>query len=300
VVEISTFARVHRGTTALEVSDNPTLQKLYAHDPGDYRVIVWDDVNAPTQWGAYGIWGYDPLMLKRFARFIGHTQDLERRVLDSVVPSVKYRPLYRMLRCKYLVLSRESGVVVRRYAGAMPRVFVVHDYSVKKPAKAVLAALDRPGFDPAETVILEREPDPTPSPAEGNDIARVTDTGTDHLVIEARLGAPGILIVTDGYSAAWRAHSLVDNPPQRHYEVLPANYVLRAIPLAAGDHRILLEYAPAGYVYGRWISLAAWISFLFACVFYAARRLSAASQLMYIAARKRPSPLPEPTALFRE
>lgn len=58
---------------------------------------------------------------------------------------------------------------------------------------------------------------------------------------------------------------LDDDSPQTAYDLVPANYVLRAVPLAAGHHRIVMEYAPPGYVYGRWISLAACVSFVAAC-----------------------------------
>ncbi len=43
--------------------------------------------------------------------------------------------------------------------------------------------------------------------------------------------------------------------------VMPADYVLRAIPLQAGDHRIRLEYRPIAFVIGKWTSLVAWLMF---------------------------------------
>ena len=50
--------------------------------------------------------------------------------------------------------------------------------------------------------------------------------------------------------------------PQNEYEVLPANFVLRAIPLAAGRHHFTLEYTPKGLKEGRAISLAALLCLL--------------------------------------
>ena len=59
---------------------------------------------------------------------------------------------------------------------------------------------------------------------------------------------------------------------QRRYEVMPANYVLRAIPLSAGHHRIRLEYLPAGFVVGKWISLVSCAAYLGGLGWYLLRR----------------------------
>lgn len=48
----------------------------------------------------------------------------------------------------------------------------------------------------------------------------------------------------------------------RHYQLMPANYVLRGIPLSAGEHQRRVSYEPAGFVVGKWVSIAASIVFL--------------------------------------
>ena len=48
---------------------------------------------------------------------------------------------------------------------------------------------------------------------------------------------------------------------QEHYDLLPANYILRAVPLGAGNHRLRIEYEPLGYRIGKWISLVSLMSF---------------------------------------
>jgi hypothetical protein len=55
--------------------------------------------------------------------------------------------------------------------------------------------------------------------------------------------------VTDNYSRLWRATPLAPGP-QEKYDVLPADWVLRAIPLAAGRHHIRLRYEPRGVLLG--------------------------------------------------
>ena len=58
---------------------------------------------------------------------------------------------------------------------------------------------------------------------------------------------------------------------QPHYDVLPADYCLRGIPLAAGFHRILLEYRPRAFVIGKWTTLASLAIYLGLAVLWVVR-----------------------------
>jgi uncharacterized membrane protein YfhO len=44
---------------------------------------------------------------------------------------------------------------------------------------------------------------------------------------------------------------------------MPANYCLRAIPLAAGHHLLRVEYSPLGFRAGKAVSMMALAVFLF-------------------------------------
>jgi hypothetical protein len=46
--------------------------------------------------------------------------------------------------------------------------------------------------------------------------------------------------------------------------VQPADYVVMAVPLTAGHHLFRLEYAPASYTIGRWVSIGSVV--VFACL----------------------------------
>jgi uncharacterized membrane protein YfhO len=60
-------------------------------------------------------------------------------------------------------------------------------------------------------------------------------------------------LITDSYSNGWRARAL-SGSVQQNYMVMPANYTLMAIPLAAGEHRLILEYKPPAFLIGKWVS----------------------------------------------
>jgi uncharacterized membrane protein YfhO len=80
--------------------------------------------------------------------------------------------------------------------------------------------------------------------------------------------------VTDAYSNGWHAHSLLPTSAatQRDYQVLPADYCLRAIPLTSGHHLLLLSYRPAAFVVGKWISIASLCVYLAALITWCLRR----------------------------
>jgi len=93
--------------------------------------------------------------------------------------------------------------------------------------------------------------------------AAVVESSASQLTVEADLPQPAILLITDAYSSGWQARPL-NGSVQQVYKVLPANYVLQAIPLSQGHHRIRLEYLPRGVHAGMWISIAATVGLVFA------------------------------------
>ncbi|MCC6487547.1 MAG: hypothetical protein IT364_08595 [Candidatus Hydrogenedentes bacterium] len=279
LVEITAFARIHRGTANLSASMSyPAIENLYVNEPGDYRVMVRTEWNAPMHCNGYGIWGYDAIILDRFAQYIGYSQKIKKRVVDTVLLRMRGVPSYRMLRLRYLVFPKDSEQEPRRFTGDLPRFVFVRDYKVDK-GKRVLVAIEDPDFDPARTVVLEDEPAVPPGPAAEGDTLRVVRGDTDYDELEISLASPAILLVTDSYSEHWRVRSLDPAPPQDEYDLMPANYTLRAIPLAAGKHHIVMEYVPKGYVVGRWISLGAWVCFGVLCVVWLVRTRRARSAI---------------------
>ena len=84
---------------------------------------------------------------------------------------------------------------------------------------------------------------------------------TDSLIIEADTALPAISLIADVYTPSWRAISLPGSV-QSNYQLQPANYILRAVPLMAGHHRLRVEYFSRAFEIGKWISLAATVLFV--------------------------------------
>jgi uncharacterized membrane protein YfhO len=95
----------------------------------------------------------------------------------------------------------------------------------------------------------------------------VIDVSTDCLVIKANLKEPAILLITDAYSDGWKAKAFPESI-QQEYDIMPANYILRAIPLKKGDHHFFIEYMPEGFKMGRWISSISAVIYLLALLWF--------------------------------
>jgi uncharacterized membrane protein YfhO len=81
---------------------------------------------------------------------------------------------------------------------------------------------------------------------------------TDTREIECNLSHGGMLVVGESYSAGWRAKPIAPPPAgQGEYRVMPANWAFIGVPLAVGKHHFTLEFRPAGYVMGGWITAIA-------------------------------------------
>ena len=102
-------------------------------------------------------------------------------------------------------------------------------------------------------------------------MVRLLDESTDHLTLEVELDHAGILVITDSYARDWRTVALPGSAASE-YQLLPANYVLRAVPLAAGFHRIRVEYEPLAYRAGAWTSGLSGVFYIAACAVWWKRR----------------------------
>ncbi len=130
----------------------------------------------------------------------------------------------------------------------LPRAFVVHRARV---LEAPLEAMKEEGFDPGREVILSQGPVGHLEEGNGQDRVSILDYQPERVKVQAHLGAPGYLVLTDAYYPGWRA--LVDG---RLAEIERADYYFRAVYLEEGEHTIEFVYAPLSFKVGVAISLA--------------------------------------------
>jgi len=140
---------------------------------------------------------------------------------------------------------------------ALPRAFVVHDVERSPPAEELLAIMSEPGFDPLDRSYVDADIDlpPSPEPPLRGRPARIVVDEEAVVEIEARLDAPGVLILADSFYRGWVA--TVDGTP---VEILPANHLFRAVVLPEGRHRVRFEYDPWSLKAGIGVSLASGVA----------------------------------------
>lgn len=266
LMEILLFTHAQRPVFQPDFERFKDLEQQLEKRPGDYRILLRQDSNSVMQIGARNVWGYDPVAPARYTALLSHI---------ACIPSVGNQPwsilqdrpgLARMLRCRYEAVNTESGIELKEIAKPIKRVALMNRFRVLSERGQVLEALLNKDFDPAVEVILESEPPIHIGETDGvAGVARVVEESTDHLVIDADLTTRAILLISDAYARGWRARAQDGSA----LAIQPANLIMRAIALDAGNHRIRMEYRPESFRRGVKISLVGLLVFslLFAWFF---------------------------------
>jgi hypothetical protein len=120
----------------------------------------------------------------------------------------------------------------------LPRFYVV-DRSRIAGEPASYAALAEPGFDPEREILLSPPALPAAGAPSFAGSLRLLERRMDRLSLQADLSSDGFAVLVEAWDDGWRAW--VDG---RRAPVLRANVLFRAVPVAAGRHRIELAYRP--------------------------------------------------------
>jgi hypothetical protein len=292
VCESMQFAWFHRPEADMETPFPDAWNQSISELDDDGRVLSTSlgFANLGMSRGYNDAYGYDATTPLRYAEFLAEIQTdiapwLDKKVKEGLnfvppvvvglVPDADHPGHARLVYSRRLWLTRARAIfaLVHTPRGMAPadiplppqlhRLELVSRYQVRTTRDDIFAAINELFFDPTQTAILEQEPDPKPQ-AESYEASfhsadpskvSVLEENADRMIITADLPAPRILLITDSYTKGWKARSLDSNPPQSSYSVIPADYTFRAIPLAAGHHKILLEYAPPAFTAGWVVSL---------------------------------------------
>jgi hypothetical protein len=234
-------------------------------EEGDGRVLPWGlsvfEQNKGMAFGLENVFGYDPLELERYSHFITSVSDPQAQAYD-------------LLNARYLVttqemdfgsqdptatpqlLGGEAGVWVYERPSTLPPAWLVHQVELSA-SEAVLAHLNDPAFDPQLAVLLEQDPgcmlspptlDPTEAAQQNN--VEFQRQGNNRIEVQVQAPSDGILVLSQAFYPGWRA--TLDGEPM---PIMRANYVLQAVCVPAGAHRVVLTFAPSSLWIGAGISL---------------------------------------------
>jgi len=185
---------------------------------------------ARTSYYLESVGGYSAAKLRRY-------QDL----IDEHLSKMNL-PVIGMLNAKYLIVPDNGNVRIERNPYALGNAWFVKELRIVDDARAEIDALNT--IDLATTAVLDKSfagfvPDTEPGIAPD---ARVTLIGYSpkELDYETNSSAPGTLVFSEiYYPYGWKA--TIDGEPVGHYRV---NYLLRALNVPAGQHRIHFIFDP--------------------------------------------------------
>jgi hypothetical protein len=191
--------------------------------------------------------GYNPVQLTRYWRFV--------RQIDPRVPLVYTTAALRRITPSALNLLQVDDLITSgtpppgatevasegswklyRLPDPPPRASVISTYVVAAGPGEALKAVTAPGFDPSSRVVLEENPGIPSAPSSGG-TAVYRPLGTQAAEVKVQVDTPSLVLVRNPFDSGWRAS--MDGLPMR---ILPADYLLQAIPVPAGTHTIELSY----------------------------------------------------------
>ncbi|MBE9471319.1 MAG: YfhO family protein [Chloroflexi bacterium] len=263
------------GSTLEAEPNDPTLG--FGHD--DVVTFLRRDPDLFRIEGATGAWQPDAALVHGLHDIGGVYNPLGLAPYQAYRWAVGERggPLYNLLGVKYVlagkgkppgderlepVYTANPEIDVYLNTAALPRAFLVYRSQVVDDHTAAWQAIHAPGFDPTETVVLEREQvgdwgleigDNALRIAEGGYVSFVR-YGVNEVELAARTPVSGYLVLSDVYYPGWRA--TVDGVLA---EVVRANYVFRAVPLPPGEHTVRMEFVPWTWRAGLAVSIVTWV-----------------------------------------
>lgn len=164
-----------------------------------------------------------------------------QQLMDSVAvrlaaDSLLQTPVVNMLNGKYFILNNGT-VAVRNYA-ANGNAWFVRSLDFVQGADAEMAALGR--LDTKTEAVADEtfraQLDGSPL---GEGTARLTHFTPNELDFDVQTDKGGVLVFSEIYYPGWTA--TIDGQPA---ELGRANYVLRALKVPAGSHKVHLEFRP--------------------------------------------------------
>ena len=246
--------------------DQADLQIL--KDPSYFRVystLRRFDQDSRTSYFHKSLGGYHGAKLRRYQDLIDF--HLSKGNMDVI----------NMLNTKYVIVKGQQGgePQAQTNPGALGPAWFVENYKLVASPDSEITALS--SFDPSKTAIVDQRFQKYLDGFTGgkDSIAKMNFVSykPNHLVYETETSQEQLAIFSEIYFAdGWNAY--VDGEPE---EYVRANYVLRAMRIPSGKHKIEFKFEPKVYFLGEKISLAGSVLLLiavFGALFYEFKKQS--------------------------
>lgn len=201
-------------------------------------------------YGISTVQGYESLVSLRYLELLGLVQGEPVNLRTGYIDKWD-SPLLDMLGVRWVLVNPHfpprplervfsEGMTIYRRPGALPRAWVVGQVD-----PGGLRTLGRPDFDPRRVATVE-EPVAV-DPAAAGSAVEVVSSGTDRLVLEVEMRAPGLVVLSEAWLPGWEVST---------GRLVRVNHALRGVELPAGAHRVVMEYRPRAVRVGLWLALA--------------------------------------------
>ncbi|MGZ8900491.1 MAG: YfhO family protein, partial [Limisphaerales bacterium] len=134
----------------------------------------------------------------------------------------------------------ENGrFAIGEFTGALPRVKLFPSWQIATNDQAVLVQLASPQFDPTAMAFLNGETALTPANSPNfMGEAKITRYSPKQIEVTVSNNVPVLMVYNDKYSPNWRV--TVNGKDEILHR---ANYIMRGVPLAAGQHTVTMRYS---------------------------------------------------------
>jgi hypothetical protein len=225
--------------------------------------------DASTSYYHHSIGGYHGAKLKRYKELIdyylgpaaSHIQNrLEAKDME-VRGYIENNPVLNMLDTKYIIYSHEGGII--RNEKALGNAWFVNEFKLVANADSELLSLQR--INPAVTALIDKKFSDNLQGltlnAEGTGKISLDSYEPNDLVYSSNAGSEQLAVFSEiYYDKGWNAY--VDGKLTPHFR---ADYVLRAMRVPSGNHKIEFKFEPKAYETGEKISFASSVILLLAC-----------------------------------
>ena len=204
--------------------------------------------------------GYNPVQLRRYWSYMRAVVPDEVRYNLSIFPTQLPPPsTLDLLQVSWITqpkkdapppgtveVAQDPGRALYRLSASSNRFALIDEWDVAASPDDALEAVTQPGFSPSEQMVLEEEPDflgkPGQATAKGVEFTIEDPTS---ISVKTQSSEPAVLLIRNSWDENWSA--TVDGAPA---DVLPADYFLQGVPVAAGKHTVKLTYEDPNIVPG--------------------------------------------------
>mgnify|MGYP003339471997 CR=1 FL=1 len=179
-------------------------------------------------------------------------------------------PVINMLNTKYFIIDQGNDKVFQPNKDALGNCWLVNEVKwVNGPAEEMKAiSVPEEGklvsdevFNPKQTAVIDQKfksAITSFSPSDSTDYIKMTQFDNDAISYESNTKGNRLAVFSEIYYKDWNAY--IDG---KKMPFAKANYVLRAMVIPAGQHKIEFKFEPQSFFIGRKVaSVASWLVFI--------------------------------------